>query len=174
MATKTISPMTNKVIYDTISELVGEDTLPIVKFLRNRKNISEFKIAENTKMEVNTTRNILYRLHDHNIVTYNRKKDRVKGWYISYWTFNVKRIKQLTVQIKDEKIRKLKDKLGKEEANKNSYFLCPNICTRLDFDQATEFGFKCPECGSLLNQQDNTKTIDNLRTRIDQLEKGKE
>ncbi len=164
--------MTNKLIYDTISEIIGEDVIPIVKYLRNRKNISEFKIAENTNLEVNTTRNMLYRLHDWNIVTYNRKKDRIKGWYISYWTFNLKRLKQVMVQKNKETLEKLKEKLEKEEMNKNSYFLCPNICTRLDFDQATEFGFKCPECGSLLNQQDNTKTIENLKNRVAELESG--
>ena len=163
--------MTNKLIYDTIAEIIGEDVLPIVKYLRNRKNISEFKIAENTNLEVNRTRNMLYRLHDYNIVTYNRKKDRIKGWYISYWTFNLRRLKQLIIQKNEEKLNTLKEKLKKEEENKNSYFLCPSICTRLDFDQATEFGFKCPECGSLLNQQDNIKTIENLRSRIEELEK---
>lgn len=173
MAKKMKMALTNNIIYDTISELVGEDVVPVVKYLRNRKNISEFKIAENTNLEVNQTRNMLYRLHDHNIVTYNRKKDRVKGWYISYWTFNLKRIKQLIGKLREDKLSKLKEKLKKEESNKNSFFLCPNICTRLDFDQATEFGFKCPECGSLLNQQDNTKTIENLRQKIKELESSK-
>ena len=163
-------PLTNKIIYDAISELVGEDVIPVVKYLRNRKNISEFKIAENTKFEVNTTRNMLYRLHDQNIVSYNRKKDRIKGWYISYWTFNLKRIKHLILQMRKEKLNKLKKKLKKEETNKDSFFLCPHLCTRLDFDQATEFGFKCPECGTLLNQQDNSKTIDNIKATIKELE----
>ena len=162
--------LSNQMVYDTIREVVGDDVIPIIKFLRNRKNISEFKIAENTKLEVNTTRNMLYRLHDHNIVTYNRKKDRIKGWYISYWTFNPKRIRQIITQLRNRKLEMLREKLKKEQENRNSFFLCKNICTRLDFDQATEFGFKCPECGSLLNQQDNTKTIDNLKATILELE----
>jgi transcription initiation factor TFIIE subunit alpha len=162
--------ITNEKLYQTITELVGEDVIALVKFLRNRKNISEFKIAEKIGMEVNHTRNMLYRLHDYNLVTYHRKKDRVKGWYISYWTFNLKRLKQLTTQLERKKIAKLKEKLKKEEENQNSYFLCPNLCVRLDFDQATDYEFKCPECGSLLVQQDNTKTILHLREKIKAME----
>jgi transcription initiation factor TFIIE subunit alpha len=162
--------LTNEKLYKTVSELVGEDVIPLVKFLRNRKNISEFKIAEKINVEVNQTRNMLYRLHDHNLVTYHRKKDRVKGWYISYWTFNAKRLKQLVGLLKKQKLSQLKEKLQKEEQNQNSFFICPNICVRLDFDQAADFEFKCPECGSLLAQQDNTKTIDNLKEKIKVLE----
>jgi transcription initiation factor TFIIE subunit alpha len=162
--------LSNDQLYKTITELVGEDVLPLVKFLRNRKNISEFKIAEKINVEVNQTRNMLYRLHDHNLVTYQRKKDRIKGWYISYWTFNPKRMKQLIGQLKKAKLVSLKEKLKKEEDNQNSYCICPNICVRLDFDQAADFEFKCPECGNLLVQQDNTKTIDNLKEKIKVLE----
>ncbi|MFH0978845.1 MAG: hypothetical protein V1837_06105 [Candidatus Woesearchaeota archaeon] len=162
--------VTNDKLYKTISELVGEDVIPLVKFLRNRKNISEFKIAEKINIEVNQTRNMLYRLHDHNLVTYHRKKDRIKGWYISYWTFNIKRLKQLVHSLQKQKITQLKDKLKKEEENQNSYFICPNLCVRLDFDQSTDFEFKCPECGSLLVHQDNTKTIINLKEKIKVLE----
>lgn len=160
-----------EVIYQTIAEIVGEDVLPVVKFLKNRKNISEFKIAEKLEYEVNTTRNILYRLHTHHIVTYHRKKDRIKGWYISYWTLNPRRMEQLVDELNERKLNQMREKLKKEESNANSYFLCPQLCIRVDFDQATEFGFKCPECGALLSQQDNSKTIENLKNRIAELEK---
>jgi len=166
--------LTNKQIEDSIAEIVGEDVLPVVRFLKNRKNISEFKIAEKVELEVNQTRNMLYRLHQYNLVTYNRKKDRVKGWYISYWTLNQKCIKSLIINTAKDKLAALKEKLIKEEANKGSFFLCPNICVRLDFDKATDFDYKCPECGSLLSQQDNTKTIENLKKKIKEMEsKGK-
>jgi len=162
--------VSNEKLYKAVAEIVGEDVVPLVKFLRNRKNISEFKIAEKINVEVNHTRNMLYRLHDHNLVTYTRKKDRLKGWYISYWTFNMKRLKQLIVLIQKQKLSHLKEKLQKEQSNQNYYFICPALCVRLEFDQATDFAFKCPECGALLAHQDNTKTIDNLKEKIKALE----
>lgn len=162
--------LTNKRIMEVVSEVVGEDSVPVVEFLKDRKNISEFIIADKVKLDMQRTRNILYRLNTHNITTYIRRKDKKKGWYISYWTFNKKRIKELIGQTKKKKLEKLKEQLEREESNKNSFFICPQACARLDFDQASEFEYKCPECGSLLSQQDNQKTIENIRSKIKELE----
>ena len=104
------------------------------------------------------------------VATYKRKKDSKKGYYISYWTFNPKRIKDLVVNMRISKLDKLRERLTKEEQNQNGFFMCPDTCVRLDFDSATELGFRCPECGSLLMQQDNARTIDHLRERIKEIE----
>ena len=162
--------LTNKKMYETVTEVAGEDAVAIVDFLKNKKNISEFIIAEKTKFDMQKTRNILYKLNSSNIASYIRKKDRKKGWYISYWTFNRKRVKELVGKIKKEKLDKLKEQLTREEENKDNFFICSKACARLDFDKATEFEFKCPECGSLLLQQENAKTINNIKTRIRDIE----
>lgn len=165
--------ITDQVVYDVTKQIVGEDAVEIVQFLKDKKNISEFKIAEKIKAEINQIRNILYRLHTHNLVTYIKKKDRQKGWYISYWTFNRKRVKDLIDQIKKTDIIKYKERLAKELANKDNFFMCSSACARLGFQDATEFGFKCPECGKLLNQMDNSKTIEMLNKKIKEIEKKK-
>ncbi|MBI2549191.1 hypothetical protein HYW21_07625 [Candidatus Woesearchaeota archaeon] len=162
--------ITNNFMYNTISEVVGEDVIPIVEYLKNRKNISEFQIAEKTDLEINITRNVLYRLHSHNLVRYNRKKDRQKGWYITYWTFNARRIKELAEQLRKKKLDRFKERLEKEETHAGNFYLCSKTCVRLNFDAACDFNFKCPECGEILNPQDNTKTIEHLRTQIAELE----
>ncbi len=162
--------LTNKKMFEIVEDIVGEAGVAIVKYLKDRKNISEFIIAEKTKLDMQTTRHILYKLNDFNIASYIRKKDRKKGWYISYWTFNRKRINDLIDKLKVEKLERLKEQLKREEENHGNFFICTRACARLDFDQATEFQFKCPECGSLLNQQDNSKTINNIKERIKELE----
>ncbi|MFH1642405.1 MAG: hypothetical protein ABIC04_05915 [Nanoarchaeota archaeon] len=162
--------LTNKKIQETVDEVGGEPAIKIVQFLKTRKNISEFIIADKTKLDMQTTRSTLYRLNGHNVATYIRKKDRQKGWYISYWTFNKKGVKDLIVKLKKQKIEKLKERLVKEEGNQGNFFICSKACVRLDFDQGTEFEFKCPECGGLLNQQDNVKTIENIKNKINELE----
>lgn len=162
--------LTNDKIYEAISNEVGDDVIPLVKYLKDRKNISEFKIAEKINQEVNQTRNMLYRLHGLHLVTYHRKKDRQKGWYISYWTFNKKRVKDIILISRKRNIDKLKDRLEMETQNINSYFICPSMCARLDFEKATDFDYKCPECGILLKQQDNSKTIEHIRRRIRELQ----
>jgi transcription initiation factor TFIIE subunit alpha len=144
--------------------------LSVVEYLKDKKNISEFKIAESLNEEVNRIRNMLYRLHTHNLVTYIRKKDKLKGWYISYWTLNLNAVLVIQVKMKKEQIESLKERLEREEENINGFFLCPNLCSRLALDQAMFYNFKCPECGTLMNQQDNTRTIARLKEKIVELE----
>ena len=164
-------PSNKKLIGDIVSEAVGEDALDIVFYLKGKKDISEFKIADDTKIEIHSVRNILYRLHGQNLVTYRRKKDRIKGWYISYWTFNPGRIHELVSILKKRKLERYVERLEKEEKNRGNYYICPKACVRMDFYTATEHDFKCPECGSLLNLQDNERTIDSLKKNIDIIKK---
>lgn len=162
--------LTNKKILETIREVSGDDGVKIAGFLKNKKNISEFVIAEKTKLDMQRTRNVLYQLNNYNIASYIRRKDRKKGWYISYWTFNRKRVKDTIEKIRQQKLEMLKDRLKREEDNMNNFYICDNACARLDFDQATQYEFKCPECGHLLSLQPNEKTILNLRERIKELQ----
>jgi transcription initiation factor TFIIE subunit alpha len=161
--------ITNNKIYETVREVVGEDSIKVVEFLKDKKNISDFKIAEKVKTDIHQIRNILYRLYNHNLVTYYRKKDRQKGWYISYWTFNKKRVKDLMKSVHYSKIEKFTKRLEEEESNKGNIYMCPNACVRVNFEKATDFEFKCPECGIILNHMDNEKTIGFLKNKIKDL-----
>jgi transcription initiation factor TFIIE subunit alpha len=157
-----------QLISEVTKELVGEEAIPIIFYLRGKSNVSEFKIAQDLDMEIHQTRNILYRLYEHNLVFFKRKKDKIKGWYISYWDFNEKTIEYLKQKIVKNKIEKLKERLEKE---RNSiFYMCKNACTRMDFDKATEFNFKCPECGEIMQEQDNARTIQFIHDKIKEFE----
>ena len=58
-----------------------------------------------------------------------------------------------------------------EREKSGDFFACENKCIRLDFEQSTEFQFKCPECGNLLNQESNAEKIKELEKEIKKLEK---
>ncbi len=163
--------LTDEKINGFIAEVIGDDTIDIVKFLKDKKDVSEFKVAEKVKKDIQSIRNMLYRLYNYNLVSYKRKKDRQKGWYISYWTFHRKRVKELMDRIHRERLETYKERLEREEANKNAFFICPKACSRMEFETAAESSYKCAECGSVLVQQDNTKTIDFLRDKIREMEK---
>ena len=160
--------LSNKIIEATIADVAGEDVIPIVHFLKNKKNISEFKIAEAIKKEINKTRNMLYRLQEANLVSFIRKKDKKKGWYIYYWTFKPKMIKHIIISLKKAKLIKLKDRIAREKSS--HFFICQNKCIRLDFEQAMNFEFKCPECGEIMNQEDNLENIRLIEEEIKKIE----
>lgn len=161
--------LTDKKIYEIVEQVAGKQAVPIVKYLKGKKDISDFEIADNTEMDMQTVRNLLYRLNGHNIVTYIRKKDKKKGWYISFFTLNRDGTKYLAKKLKKQKINKLKQRL-KHEQSSDVFFMCGNLCVRMNFDDSVDFNFRCPECGELLKQQDNKKTINHLKKRIKELE----
>ncbi|NQU98033.1 hypothetical protein HQ533_01070 [Candidatus Woesearchaeota archaeon] len=163
--------ITKKIIEEVVTELVGEEALPIVFYLRGKQKISEFIIAEELDLEIHKTRNLLYRLYEHNIAFFLRKKDKIKGWYICYWDFNEKTIPELALKIKNKKIEKIKERLEREESN--TFYMCKNACARMTFDKSMEYNFKCPECGEIMHEQDNKRTIEFLTERLKELQKPK-
>ena len=161
--------VSSKLVEEIVSEVAGNDVLPLVKALRNKSNVSEFKLADSIRKEINLTRNMLYRLYDRNLVSFIRKKDKKKGWYIYYWTFNQKRIKDLVKDTKKKKLDRLIERLNREK--NTQFYVCANKCMRLDFEQSHDFNFKCPECGTLLDLEDNSKLVKELRVDVEKLEK---
>lgn len=153
---------------DALKEAAGEEVLSLVKVLRKTANLSEFKLAEILKKEINTVRNMLYRLHERNLVSFIRKKDKKKGWYIYYWTFNPKRVYDLIVDLKKKRLDRLRERFARE--TNSQFYACTKGCIRLDFDQATDYSFKCPECGSLLELENNEEKKKKLDSEIKQLE----
>jgi len=162
--------LSNKVIDEFIREVVGDDAVKLVNLLRNKTNVSEFKLAEKLKLTVNHVRNILYRLQEHNLVTSIRKKDKKKGWYIYYWTFNAHQSRVMLSLLKRRKLDDLRGKLNAESLD--SFFLCPKDSTRLKVEYAMEHDFKCPECGTLLKHLDNDQYLAKIRKEIEELEEG--
>ncbi len=162
--------ITQKLVDNVVRELVGEDALPAVAYLFDKQNVSEFIIAEDLDIEIHQMRNILYRCYEHNILTFNRKKDKKKGWYICYWNFNKDQISHLVGKIHTAKLAKMQERLKKEQGSQ--FFMCEAACTRMDFERAVEYEFRCPECSEIMNQQDNARTIEFLTQRVDELKKA--
>lgn len=160
--------ITKEVIKEFIVEVAGDDLSPLVDLLWKRTNVSEFKLAENLNITVNQVRNMLYRLSHLNLVSFMRRKDKKKGWYIYYWTLEDKLVKDELVLFWEKKLKQFKERLQREQLN--DYYVCPNHCVRLSYAQAMEQDFHCLECGSLLDRQDNVRTIENLKNRIQEME----
>jgi transcription initiation factor TFIIE subunit alpha len=165
-----ISNERKQLIEEVVKELVNEEAIPIVLYLIGRTKVSEFTIAQDLDLEIHKARNLFYKLLEHNILYFHRKKDKIKGWYICYWDFNEKILPFLAEKIRQNKLGKLKDRLEKESTS--TFYMCKNACTRMDFEKAMEFNFKCPECGELMDEQNNVRTVEFLQQRINELSKN--
>jgi len=160
--------LSNKLLSELISNIAGEDTILLVNLIKDKSNVSEFKIAEKMKISVNEVRNKLYKLQSQNLVSFTRKKDKIKGWYIYYWSFNYKRAKELSESLRLKSLELLRNRLDRE--TKGNFFICKDECIRLEQEQAMEYGFKCPECGQLLEREDNSRKIEDIKKEIIELE----
>lgn len=160
--------ITGKVVDEVVAEVAGPDVVPLVRILSDKSNVSEFKLADSMKAEINITRNMLYRLYDHNLVSFSRKKDKKKGWYIYYWTFNKNRVRDLLITLRKKKIEKLQERLQREKTTQ--FYVSKEAGIRLDFEKAHDFNFKCPETGQLMEVEDNSQRIADLDRELVQSE----
>ncbi len=156
--------LSKRVIEETVANTTGEETIALVNALKNKRDVSEFKLAEGLNKDINETRNMLYKLYNENLVSSIKKKDKKKGWYVYYWSLNLNQMRYLAKKSKDIYLKKLNSRLEREK--KIDYYSCANRCSRMDFERATEINFKCPECGNLLHQKDNKEIIERLEKEI--------
>ena len=160
--------LSNEELNILLKQIAGDEGIALVEYIRGKENVSEFKIADRLKSTVNEVRSVLYKLQEHNLVIFTRKKDKKKGWYIYFWTFVDAKADALALRNKKERLDILKVQLNKEEGN--LMFSCPRKCIRCNFENGMELQFKCPECESVLTQEDNTKRVGLLKKEFNELE----
>jgi transcription initiation factor TFIIE subunit alpha len=161
--------LTQEKIGQLAVQVGGELSVEIVQFLlENGENVSEFLIAEKLEVPINAIRKTLYILQDSNLVTSMRKKDKKKGWYIYYWTFDSIQAKTLILKMKEERMNNLKRRLDLEQNSK--YFTCKRKCMRLTFERALENNFSCSECATILHEVDNSVKVKLIKEELELLE----
>ena len=153
-----------EIVTELVEEIAGRDVVQLVELIKGKVDVSEFKIAEKLNLTVNQVRNMLYRLYSHNLVSFTRKKDKKKGWYIYYWSLNKKSIEGVLTKVNQKQLEDLKARLSREA--EGLFYVCPMGCMRLQMEAAMEHEFRCQECGTLMKEQDNQKTVSNIKKMI--------
>ncbi|NQV91560.1 hypothetical protein HQ489_03730 [Candidatus Woesearchaeota archaeon] len=161
--------LTPKKIEEILVQILGSEGLPLIQSLIGKENVSEFDLATEINYDIKVVRRLLYTLYNHNLVAFTRKKDKQKGWYIYYWTLLPNSIRYSYFKRKKELLEKLQERLIEEQ--QELFFVCPNDCVRLNFDQSMDFEFHCPECGELINQDNGEERVTMLETKITSLTK---
>lgn len=167
--------------------IVGGDVaieVGIELLLSENEDITDEDITENIKeriegtgidfepdiseiLKLNTVRKTLYKLYSEKLAQFRRIRDKSTGWFIYYWWHEFDFIEEILLEKKKLIQRKLRDRLQFEE--KNYFFLCKNcnqINIKYKFDEAFELNFRCPDCGSPLEAQDNQNIINLLKEKI--------
>ena len=158
-----------KLLKIVIEDLINKQSVEIIDLLAGKKNVNEFSIAKNLKLTINQTRNILYKLSDFGLVSFIRKKDKRKGWYIYFWTLNTHQ----ALSLLDENLTKRIDLLKNQLKNRTEgrHYLCTTCTIEVTEETALLNDFICPECEEVYELSDDSGVRDELQTKITKMEK---
>lgn len=148
------------IAYKLANYLIGENGKKIIDAIYGKKNVSEFSIAKKTSLTIYQTRSFLYNLASKNIVNAIRKKGRKKGWYTTYYVFNLKNCLEEYRNLKLKKLREIEDEIKSKKLN--IFYACSKNCVVMKEDKAILNEYFCPECGELMQSINFENTIKKL------------
>lgn len=152
-----------------VEGLINKQAVPIMDLLSSKKPVNEFTIAEKLGLTINQTRNILYKLSDFGLVSFTRKKDKRKGWYIYFWYLNTHQ----SLILLEENLCKKRDGLRAQLHNRQSsrYYICRTCSIEVNEESALLNNFTCPECTGVYELVDNSDHTNFIEKEIEKVEK---
>ncbi len=150
------------VIQKYLHELVGPKGMPVAAAPPDGE-VTDEELAQRLDMELNDVRRALFILYENDLASYRRVRDEDSGWLTYLWTFEYDTIPENL----EEEMQRLHGALTerREYEQTNEFYLCEVCSIRFEFDEAMEFGFECPECGSPLESMDNDQLINAIDSR---------
>jgi len=158
-----------KLLKSIVSDIAGKQAVEIVDLLVGKKDVNEFIIAKKLKLTINQTRNILYKLSDSGLVSFIRKKDKRKGWYIYFWTLNSLKSLELLENRLLQEIRELENQLKNRKIRR--FYFCKTCNVEVGEETALLNDFTCQECGEVYSLAENNSVIKELTTQIFKIKK---
>jgi transcription initiation factor TFIIE subunit alpha len=129
--------------------------------------VTDEELAEELGLELNDVRRALFILYENDLASYRRLRDEDSGWLTYLWTFEYGEIPE---QLETEMHRLLAALEARYEYEmENEFYLSEEAGIRFEFGEAMEFGFQCPETGAELQPMENTRLIEAMDERIEQL-----
>lgn len=154
------------VIQKYLHELVGPTGMPVAAAPPDGE-VTDEELAEELQLELNDVRRALFILYENDLASYRRVRDEDSGWLTYLWTFHYENIPENL----EEEMYRLMDALEERTDYEQShqFYLCEVCSLRFEFEEAMEFGFECPECGSPLEAMENTQMVDAMERRLAEL-----
>ena len=159
--------MNDPVTRGYLIRLVGEDGLAMIEKMPEGE-VTDEQIAQATGILLNIVRRTLFILNENKLAICRRERDASSGWLTYLWTLDMSDVEKQLMKEKKRLIKKLKIRKDFEESN--VFYICPEGCVRMDFKQASDSAFMCPDCGEDMVHQDNLPFIHIIQERIKNLE----
>jgi transcription initiation factor TFIIE subunit alpha len=165
-------------LYSSVSEetlthlarvLGGDEGVEIIKVLSDVEEITVEVLSNQTEIQINTVRKLLYKFYNHSLVSSRRFRDKETGWFIFQWKLQPELIEAFVQGMKQKILRKLETRL--EHELQHEFYHCGSpTCQKVTFEDAMESIFHCPRCNEPLRPADNSTTIQFLKQKIAAIE----
>lgn len=147
-----------------VEEMANTGSAQIVDILFEKTDVNEFLIAKKMDLTINQVRNILYKLSAEGLVSFTRKKDKKKGWYIYFWTLNTEKcLMKIELEL-ERKMAESKQLLNDRETKR--YYICKGCNIEVGEEKALEDDFSCDECAEIYELVDNTNSLRDIKGKI--------
>ncbi|MEZ3144900.1 transcription factor [Halobaculum sp. MBLA0143] len=154
------------VIQKYLHELVGPTGMPVAAAPPDGE-VTDEELAEELGLELNDVRRALFILYENDLASYRRVRDEDSGWLTYLWTFQYDNIPE---NLEEELHRLLEGMEERRDYERDhQFYLCEVDSIRFEFEEAMEFGFECPECGSPLESMENSRLLESVEDRIAEL-----
>lgn len=167
-----MATITDDLLSKVAKVIGGEDAVKVVMALNELKDATDDQLLPKTEMKLNDIRKMLFKLYNHSIVQCNVSRDKDTGWFIFLWRIQLDQVEGFINNQKRRILKILKTRLEYEEKNEFYYCNTPG-CSRVTFEDAMEFIFRCPTCSKALQHYDNGAMVKTLTDKIEQLEGAK-
>ncbi len=161
--------LNNPVIRGYLIRLVGEEGLEMIRNMPEGE-VTDEQIAQATGIVLNIVRRTLFILNENKLAVCRRERDSSSGWLTYLWTLDMSDVEHQLGKEKKRLIKNLRVRLAFEDGN--VFYACPEGCTRMNFNEASECEFLCSLCGEDMMFEDNHAFSDIIRGRLEQLEKS--
>lgn len=167
-----MTPITNEqrqTLLSMVEDVAGHEVREVaIILLTHQGELTDEIIAEELDLKLNQVRKALYKLHDLELASFRRVRDKTTGWFIFYWKLHPERISELVKTKQQNVLDKIETRLEYEQGN--MFFSCDTEgCHRVTFQEAMEQDFICLKCEERLESFDNSRIINVLENKIDQL-----
>ena len=161
--------MLKKFLAEVIAGIVGKPGEDLVELLDAKKYINEFLIAKKLDLTINQTRNILYKISDHGLVSSIRKKDKKKGWYTYFWRIEVLKSLEFLKGILLKKINEINNQI--KSRTEKQFYICKRCNIEITEEKALPHNFICNECGEVYSMKDNSFVVKGLEKEKNKLDR---
>jgi transcription factor E len=149
--------MLKKFLTEVMISIVGKLGEELVELLDGKKYTNEFIIAKKLDLTINQTRNILYKISDHGLVSSIRKKDKKKGWYTYFWKIEILKSLTFLEKILSKKINEINYQI--KSRTEKQFYTCKRCNIEITEEKALTHNFICNECGEVFGLKENSIVI---------------